>query len=58
MAKRKFYSELNQKIQSGAFDNFESPESHDPINEEEINYEQWEQYISFYRHHIDLFAVQ
>jgi Terminase-like family. len=58
MAERKFYSKLSQKIQSGAFDNFDSPESHDPVNEESIDYDAWMEYISFYRHHIDLFCTQ
>lgn len=38
-------------------DNIESTYTNDPIREENIDYEAWTQFISYYRYYIDAFAV-
>ena len=41
----------------GNYDNGESPLSYDPIKQEEIDYEEWTKFISYYRYYIDEFAI-
>ncbi|MGM1044871.1 MAG: hypothetical protein ACQEXX_01855 [Bacillota bacterium] len=53
----KNYSKKSRKINDGHFNNYESSYSYDPVNRETINNETWMEYISYYRHYIDEFAV-
>lgn len=57
MAKVKNFSvkKLNQR--EGNYNNFESSLSYNPKNEENINYEEWTKFISYYRYYVDEFAV-
>ena len=41
----------------GNYDNGESPLSYDPIKQEEIDYEEWTKFISYYRYYMDEFAA-
>ena len=41
----------------GFSENMDSPMSHDPINQEKINYEAWTKFLSYYRYYVDEFAV-
>lgn len=38
-------------------EDFDSTYSNDPINQEDIDYEAWTQFISYYRYYIDEFAI-
>lgn len=53
----KNFSKKSRNKKDGNNENFESNLSYDPINKESLNYANWENYISYYRHHIDEFAV-
>ncbi|KAF6565440.1 hypothetical protein G9G63_09795 [Paenibacillus sp. EKM202P] len=53
----KNYSKKSRNKNDGNSDNFENSMSYDPIKRESIDYENWETYIAYYRHHIDEFAV-
>lgn len=37
--------------------NMDSPLSHDPVKVERINFEEWTNFLSYYRYYIDKFAV-
>lgn len=50
------FSVEKKKAREGVNDNYDSSMSYDPINEEEINYEEWSKFISYYRYYIDEFA--
>lgn len=52
MANRRNFSKESRKVKEGNYDNYDKSESYDPINEENIDYEEWTKFISFYRHHI------
>lgn len=58
MAKKKIENFSKEKYlkQIGAYENTESPLSHSPINEENIDLEAWSEFISYYRYYIDEFA--
>jgi hypothetical protein len=57
MVVRKNFSLKSRRIKEGSNDDFDSPYSYDPINEENINIEEWVKFISYYRYHVDEFAV-
>lgn len=56
MVKKSKFSVDKKLAREGAFDNTDSPLSYSPIKEEEINYEEWAKFISYYRYYIDEFA--
>jgi hypothetical protein len=54
------YNNFSQKSRTkteGAYDNVDNALSYDPINIEKINYEQWTEFLSYYRYYVDKFAV-
>lgn len=53
---RRNFSHESRRIKEGDYDNYESSFSHDPRNEEMIDYESWSEFISYYRYYIDEFA--
>ncbi len=57
MASHNNYSQKNRKQKDNTYNNFDHPDSYDPRKQEEINVEAWREFISYYRHHIDEFAV-
>ena len=46
------FKKINKQM--GNYDNTESSMSHDPINEESIDYEEWTKFISYYRYNKSL----
>lgn len=56
MAIHKNFSLESRKIKEGAYDNFENSNSYDPANEQNIDFEEWAKFISYYRYYIDEFA--
>lgn len=57
MAVHKNFSKKSRNIKEGSNDNFDSPYSYDPIKEENIDIDEWVEFISYYRYYIDEFAV-
>jgi len=57
MTSYKNFSKRSRKEKEGSFDNFDSPFSHDPKNEESIDIDAWVEFISYYRYHVDEFAT-
>lgn len=55
--KIKNFSKEKYKKETGAYLNTDNPLSHSPLKEEEIEYEEWAKFISYYRYYIDEFAV-
>ena len=58
MANYKNFSQKSRSKNEGDYDNGENSLSYDPINQEKIDYEEWTKMLSFYRAHIDKFAVE
>lgn len=56
MSSRNF-SKKSRSFNDGDSQNYDSSLSYDPVNKESLEYENWEEYISYYRHYIDEFAV-
>lgn len=58
MASYKNFSKKKQLENDWGFsENMDSPMSHDPINQEKIDYEAWTKFLSYYRYYVDEFAV-
>ena len=57
MAKVKNFSVKKMNEREGNDKNFENSLSYDPIKEENIDYEEWSKFISYYRYYIDEFAI-
>lgn len=57
MASRKNFSIKSRKIKEGAYENFDSSSSYDPMQEQDLNYEEWVKFMSYYRYYIDRFAT-
>ena len=58
MASYKNFSKRKQLENDWGFsENMDSPMSHDPINQEKIDYEAWTKFLSYYRYYVDEFAV-
>lgn len=57
MTSHKNFSLENRSVKDGTAFNTDSPLSYDPKKRESINIEAWRKFISYYRHHIDEFAV-
>jgi len=57
MTSYKNFSKRSRKDKEGSFDNFDSPLSHDPKNEETIDIDAWVEFISYYRYYVDEFAT-
>ena len=57
MASYKNFSQRKRLETSWGYDNTDSAYSHDPINQEKIDYEEWTKFLSYYRYYIDEFAV-
>ena len=57
MASYKNFSKKRRAEQDWLTKNTDSPLSYDPINQEQIDYEEWTKFLSYYRHYIDKFAV-
>lgn len=51
------FSKSNRSVKDFAVYNTDSPLSYDPKKKERINIEAWRKFISYYRHHVDEFAV-
>ncbi|MET3505598.1 hypothetical protein [Halalkalibacter oceani] len=51
------FSQKSRQKKDFTYANFDHPDSHDPIKKEQINIESWRKFISYYRHHIDEFAI-
>jgi hypothetical protein len=56
MTSHKNFSQKSRKEKEGSYNNFENSSSHDPINEENLNYEEWAKFLSYYRYYVDEFA--
>ncbi len=50
---------ISQKIQeiNGSKLDLDNPSSHDPLQEENINYEAWAEFLSYYRYYVDEFIT-
>ncbi len=57
MASYKNFSQKSRSKINGDYDDYDSPLTHDPINQEKIDYEQWTKLLSYYRYYVDKFAV-
>lgn len=57
MTSHKNFSQSNRSVKDFEVYNHDSPLSYDPKKKEAINIESWRKFISYYRHHIDEFAV-
>lgn len=57
MANYRNFSQKSRKQKDFTHMDFDHPDSYDPRKKEEINIEAWRKFISYYRHHIDEFAV-
>ena len=57
MASYKNFSKKRRAQQDWDIYNTESAASYDPINQENIDYEEWTKFLSYYRYYIDEFAV-
>jgi hypothetical protein len=51
------FSQHSRKVNDFSYHDFDSPDSYDPIKEEQINIENWVKFVSYYRHYIDEFAI-
>ena len=51
------FSKKSRNIKDGNYENFDKAESYDPANIEQINYETWAEFLSYYRYYIDEFAA-
>lgn len=56
MASHKNFSLESRKIKEGAYDDFDKSTSYDPVNSEQINYDAWVEFLSYYRYYLDEFA--
>lgn len=57
MASYKNFSKKRRAQQDWDIYNTENAASYDPINQENIDYEEWTKFLSYYRYYIDEFAV-
>ena len=57
MASYKNFSQKSRKIKEGAYENFNSPYSYDPIKPQPIDYDEWAKFLSYYRYYIDEFVI-
>ena len=57
MASFKNFSQKVLAEKTWGYNNTDSPLSHDPINMEKIDYEEWTKFLSYYRYYVDEFAV-
>lgn len=57
MPSYKNFSFKSRKEKDGSYENYNSPDSHDPIKQQSINQEEWIKFISYYRYYIDEFAT-
>lgn len=53
----KNFSKKSRSVNDGNSQNYDSNLSYDPVKKESLEYDNWEEYIAYYRHHIDEFAV-
>lgn len=53
----KNFSVKKMNSREGNYDNFESNLSHNPFKDENIDYEEWTKFISYYRYYMDKFAI-
>lgn len=51
------FSQKSRKQKDFTHMDFDHPDSYSPRKKEEINIEAWREFISYYRHHVDEFAV-
>jgi len=60
MSVRKNYSKKSRKDKEFAYDDYASPDSYDPIKDknENLNQEEWVQFIDYYREYPDKFATE
>lgn len=58
MGSYKNFSQKSRAQADGLYDDFDSSLSHDPINVEKIDFEEWTKFLSYYRYYIDKFAVE
>jgi hypothetical protein len=56
VASHKNFSLKDRKVKEGAFENHDMSASHDPVNLEELDYDAWVEFISYYRYYLDEFA--
>lgn len=57
MASYKNFSQKKRAQEDWEYNNLDSKYSHDPINQESIDYEEWTKFLSYYRYYLDEFAV-
>jgi len=57
MSSHRNFSQKSRTQKDFTYMDHDHPDSHDPRNKEEINIEAWREFISYYRHHVDEFAV-
>lgn len=57
MTSYKNFSKKSRKVKDFAYHDFDNENSYDPIKEENIDIEEWVQFISYYRYYIDEFAT-
>ena len=57
MASYKNFSKKRRAEQDWLTKNTDSPLSYDPINQEQVDYEEWTKFLSYYRYYVDKFAV-
>jgi len=53
----KNFSIKSRKVKDGNFENYDQADSYDPVNEENIDIEEWSKFMAYYRYYIDEFAV-
>lgn len=58
MASYKNFSKKRRAVAEGLYSDLDSPLSHDPINAQPIEYEEWVKFLSYYRYYIDKFATE
>lgn len=60
MASYRNFSKKVRKEKEYAYDDHASPDSYDPIknSNENLNQEEWKNFISYYRHYPDKFATE
>lgn len=58
MASYKNFSKKNRAEKDGKVFDLDSPLSYDPIKEQDVNYEGWAEFLSYYRYYPDKFACE
>lgn len=56
MASHQNFSKKSRAVKEGKNDDFDSNLSYDPLNEQNLEVEEWIKFISYYRYYIDEFA--